>query len=179
MLVMFLLAALGASIPQADINKICEGAKVGALPADRVSALRSCIGDETSARDQIKREWNRFTVADRSNCAPTPTMEFSYVELLTCLEMQRGGGNLVTGSQAGSPMQQTPLLKPSSDKTESSSPTIVASPSKQEGAIGKAVPAPEANSGDSKPRLEPSPLATTAELPKAAPTPRRWPLATT
>jgi len=65
-------------------------------------------------------------------------MQFSYVELLTCLEMQRGGGNLAT---------------------------------KSEGAIGKAVPAPEANSGDSKPRLEPSPLATTAELPKAAPTP--------
>jgi hypothetical protein len=62
-----------------------------------------CVGDETSARDQIKREWNRFTAADRSNCAPTPGMQFSYVELLTCLEMQRGG-NFVP-SQAGSALQ--------------------------------------------------------------------------
>jgi hypothetical protein len=44
----------------------------------------------------------RFT---RSNCAPTPKprMQFSYVELLTCLEMQRGG-NFVP-SQAGSTLQ--------------------------------------------------------------------------
>jgi len=96
---MFLLAALGPSIPAADINKICASAQVDALPEDRAKALRGCVGDETSARDQIKREWNRFTAADRSNCAPTPGMQFSYVELLTCLEMQRGG-NYVP-SQAG------------------------------------------------------------------------------
>jgi hypothetical protein len=69
MLVIFLLAALGSSIPAADINKICASAQVDALPEDRAKALRSCVGDETSARDQIKREWNRFTAADRSNCA--------------------------------------------------------------------------------------------------------------
>ena len=56
MLVMFLLAALGASIPQADINKICASARVGTLPEDRAGALRACVGDETSAKDQIKRE---------------------------------------------------------------------------------------------------------------------------
>jgi len=134
MVVILLLATLGASIPRADINKICESAKVGALPEDRVSALRGCIDDETAAMNQIKQDWNRFTTADRSNCAPTPAMEFSYVELLTCLEMQRGGGNLITASQ----MQHTPPLKPSSDK----------------------------------PRSDPSsPLATTAELPRAAPMP--------
>jgi hypothetical protein len=102
MLVMFLLTVLGGSIPQADIDKICKGAQVDALPEDRASALRSCIGDETSAKDQIKRDWTRFTAADWSNCAPTPAMQFSYVELLTCLEMQRGG-NFFPDSQAGSP----------------------------------------------------------------------------
>ena len=109
MLVIFLLAALGPSIPAADINKICASAQVGALPEDRAKALRGCVADETSARDQIKREWNRFTAADRSNCAATPGMQFSYVELLTCLEMQRGG-NFVP-SQAGSTLQ-TPKPPP-------------------------------------------------------------------
>ena len=58
MLAILLLAALGSSIPTADINKICANAQVDALPEDRAKALRGCVGDETSARDQIKREWN-------------------------------------------------------------------------------------------------------------------------
>ncbi len=91
MVVMFLLAALGASIPQADINKICRSAQVDSLPEDRVTAMRGCVGDETSARDQLRHEWGRYSATDKSNCASTPGMQFSYVELLTCLEMQRGG----------------------------------------------------------------------------------------
>ena len=105
MLVMFVLAALGASIPQADIKDICQSAQVDALPEDRATALRGCVGDETSARDQLKREWGRFTRADRSNCAQTPGMKFSYVELLTCLEMQRGGS-------FGKPPGESPGLTP-------------------------------------------------------------------
>jgi hypothetical protein len=102
MLVMFILASLATSIPEANIQQICRSATVDSLPEDRASASRGCIGDETSARDQLKREWSRFTAADRSNCASTPGMQFSYVELLTCLEMQRGG-NFGPVLPAGSP----------------------------------------------------------------------------
>jgi hypothetical protein len=102
MVVMFLLAALGGSIPQADINRICESAKVDSLPEDRVTAMRGCVGDETSARDQLRREWGRYSAADKNNCASTPGMQFSYVELLTCLEMQRGG-NFGGGSSLAAP----------------------------------------------------------------------------
>ena len=103
MVVMFLLAALGASIPQADINKICQSAQVDSLPEDRVTAMRGCVGDETSARDQLRHEWGRYSATDKSNCASTPGMQFSYVELLTCLEMQRGGNFGGPSSSAGSP----------------------------------------------------------------------------
>jgi hypothetical protein len=115
MLVMFLLAALGASIPSANINKICASSQVGALPEDRASALRGCVGDETSARDQLRGEWGRYTAADKTNCAETPGMQFSYVELLTCLEMQRGG-NFSAGSPAATqlrtPKPPSPPTKP-------------------------------------------------------------------
>jgi hypothetical protein len=97
---MFLLAALGSSIPQANIKEICKSATVDSLPEDRANASKGCIGDETSAKDQLKKEWGRFNAADRSNCAETPGMKFSYVELLTCLEMQRGGQ---FGKPAGTP----------------------------------------------------------------------------
>jgi hypothetical protein len=89
---MLLLAALGSSVPQADINKICERARTGSLPEERVTAMRGCVGDETSARDELRRDWlKKYSAADKSNCAPTPGMQFSYVELLTCLQMQHGG----------------------------------------------------------------------------------------
>jgi hypothetical protein len=88
MLVIFLLAALGPSIPQVDVNKICQNVGVESLPEDRAKATRGCVGDETLARDQIRREWGRYSTADKGNCASTPGMQFSYVELLTCMEMQ-------------------------------------------------------------------------------------------
>ena len=117
MLTMLLLAALGTSVPQADVNKICQSAQVDSLPEDRVSALRGCVGDETQARDQLRRDWGHYSTADKGNCVETPGMQFSYVELLTCLEMQRGGnfgsGTVGTGSPAGSPMQVPALTPPS------------------------------------------------------------------
>jgi hypothetical protein len=112
MLALFVLAALGVSIPQVDLNKICQNVSVDSLPEDRVAATRGCVGDEATARDQLRREWGRYSTADRGNCASTPGMRFSYVELLTCMEMQRGG-KFSAGSQAGSPTQAPPL-KPSS-----------------------------------------------------------------
>jgi hypothetical protein len=114
MLVMFLLAALGgASIPQADINQICASAQIDTLPEDRATALRGCVGDETSARDQLRGEWGRYSADDKSNCASTSGMQFSYVELQTCLEMQHGGNFEQPGSQLGSPSQIAPLTPPS------------------------------------------------------------------
>ena len=111
MFTMFLSVALGMSIPQADVNKICESARVDSLPEDRASAMRGCVGDETTARDQLRHDWGRYSAADKGNCAPTPGMQFSYVELLTCLEMQRGG-KFGIGSQAGSPAALPALTPP-------------------------------------------------------------------
>jgi hypothetical protein len=110
MLVIFLLVALGASIPLGNINKICASSQVGTLPEDRASALRGCVGDETSARDQLHREWGRYSAADKSNCAETPGMQLSYVELLTCMQMQHGSnfGN----PQVISPTTPKPPSKP-------------------------------------------------------------------
>jgi hypothetical protein len=116
------VAALGSSIPQADVNKICEHAKVGSLSEDRVGTMRNCVGEETSARDELRRDWGKkYAVADRSNCASTPGMQFSYVELLTCLEMQHGGANLGAGPAIGLAAKtppSTPASTPPSPSAE-------------------------------------------------------------
>lgn len=112
MLVIFVSAAMAATIPQANIQEICRSATVDSLPEDRANASRGCIADEQSAKDQLKRDWGRFSSADRANCAETPGMKFSYVELLTCLEMQKGGNfGAPVGAAAGSPPAPPPPLK--------------------------------------------------------------------
>lgn len=87
----FFLIALAAAMPTTDLNEICQGAKVGALPEDRASAMRSCVDDEKVARDQLQQAWPHFSGKARQNCAETKGVAFSYVELLTCLKMQSGG----------------------------------------------------------------------------------------
>jgi hypothetical protein len=115
----FRVAALGSTIPRDDVNKICERAKVGSLPEDRVGAMRNCVSEETSARDELRRDWGKkYAVADTSNCASTPGMQFSYVELLTCLQMQHGGRNLGSGSAIGLAAKTPPStpLSPGAEK---------------------------------------------------------------
>jgi hypothetical protein len=81
---------LAASMPTTNLDKICQSAKVGALPEDQASAFQACVRDEQAARDQLRQKWGRFSATARGNCAETPGIAFSYTELLTCLEMQMG-----------------------------------------------------------------------------------------
>jgi hypothetical protein len=51
----------------------------------------ACIQDEIAARDQLQREWKDFPSSDRAYCGRLSTMAGvgSYVQMLTCLEMER------------------------------------------------------------------------------------------
>jgi hypothetical protein len=89
---MLFLVAFAASMPTSNLDKICQSAKVGALPEDQASAFQACVRDEQAARDQLKKEWRQFSATARGTCAETPGIAFSYTELLTCLEMQSGSG---------------------------------------------------------------------------------------
>jgi hypothetical protein len=87
--VLFLIA-LAASMPTVDLNTICQSAKVVALPEDQASAVQSCVDDEKAARAQLQQKWGLFSAKARGACAESPGIAFSYLELLTCLEMQSG-----------------------------------------------------------------------------------------
>ena len=122
MLAIFLSAALSTSIPQANIKDICRSATVDSLPEDRANASRGCIGDETSARDQLKQEWSRFNAADRSNCVETPGMKFSYVELLTCLEMRADGDGRARDTDADRRSSPPSTIAPSGQQSAAAKP---------------------------------------------------------
>jgi hypothetical protein len=85
------LIAFAASMPTADLDSICQGAKMAALPGDdQTSIYESCIRDEKTARDDLREKWSHFSANAQETCAEPKEATFSYVELLTCLEMQPG-----------------------------------------------------------------------------------------
>jgi len=54
--------------------------------------MERCKTDETQARDQLQTEWTQFSPGARVQCNQDTSAGdgiFSYVELQTCLEMER------------------------------------------------------------------------------------------
>jgi hypothetical protein len=85
------LMTLALTMPTTNLDSVCQSAKVAALPGqDQASAFQSCLRDEKTARDELQQKWGHFSVNARETCAEPQGVTFSYVELLTCLEMQSG-----------------------------------------------------------------------------------------
>jgi hypothetical protein len=91
MIAAIVLIALSTSMPTTNLDSMCQSAKAAALPGqDQASAFQSCVQDEKAARDELQQKWSRFSANARETCAEPKGVTFSYVELLTCLEMQPG-----------------------------------------------------------------------------------------
>jgi hypothetical protein len=81
---------LAAFVPTTSLDGVCQGAKIGLPPEDQARAVQVCIQDESAARDELQRKWAHYSANMRETCAEPAGVSFSYVELLTCLEMQPG-----------------------------------------------------------------------------------------
>jgi hypothetical protein len=110
----FFLIALAVSVPNVDPQKICQDAKTAALPEDKSSAFDSCVRDESEARQQLQQKWGKFSANARATCAEPQASMTSYVEMLTCLEMQSGAdfGTAKTPPPAASPASPSPSPAP-------------------------------------------------------------------
>jgi hypothetical protein len=85
-----LLIALAAAIPNVDPHKICQSARLYSMGGDEKSAYNSCVREEQAARDQIRQKWAQFSADARDTCSAPGAVSISYVEVLTCLEMESG-----------------------------------------------------------------------------------------
>lgn len=115
-------AALAQSrVPQLDVTSTCRP-----IAKDDFSMqidTQRCHRSEYEARDQLSKDWGKYSVSDRSLCTQTATMAGfqSYVQLLTCLELQQ---DLVKGlppadpnnALAGRRMQNRPVGLPNPDR---------------------------------------------------------------
>jgi hypothetical protein len=86
-----LVLALAASFPNIDIPNACHKAEVTALPEKRASVVESCLHEEEKARGILSKKWAEFSSSARQSCSEANGgFQYSYVELLTCLQVQSG-----------------------------------------------------------------------------------------
>ncbi len=87
MLALILAAAVStSSLPSLDIS---AGCKPQSPAEDQVMDYKSCVQDEETTKQKLAKEWNAYPVAARQECvSDRPSLINSYVELLTCIEMQ-------------------------------------------------------------------------------------------
>jgi hypothetical protein len=82
-----------SGIPTVDIQGTCKAAAsamvqlMGGSTAGNDTEI--CLGSEQRARDQLVKDWGTYSAGDRDRCVRTGVYLPSYVEWLTCLEMER------------------------------------------------------------------------------------------
>ena len=85
--------AAAADVPTVNIEGTCgiaATAMVQLMGGSSVDGDRDiCLGSERGARAQLSKDWGTYPAEDRSRCVQTRVYLPSYVEWLTCLEMER------------------------------------------------------------------------------------------
>jgi hypothetical protein len=110
-----------SGIPTVDIKNTCKLAAsamvqlLGGTTAGNDQEI--CLGSEQRAREQIVKDWSTYSSTDRSRCVRTNVYLPSYVEWLTCLEMERDVRKMqietpdATAINAAAPMTM-PVVRP-------------------------------------------------------------------
>ena len=77
--------------PIADKTPIFDIALECRFEGGSIQEEKRCADDERQARDTLQREWIQFTANAKRQCYEETSIGGtpSYVELLTCLEMER------------------------------------------------------------------------------------------
>jgi hypothetical protein len=84
--------AASNGVPTVDIATTCrtsEKALIATFGTDTQQNFASCMASENGAREQIIKNWQNFPARGRQRCVDTTGYMPSYVEWLTCLEMEQ------------------------------------------------------------------------------------------
>ena len=114
---LLLIAVFANTIPNYDVPRICRSDTQ--LGQDRAS-YNGCVQDETTAKERLAKDWSTYPALAKEECVPDAVLGSglgeSYVELMTCLEMQDWkkhlgsiGGQVGGGAVGGSPPTPTQI----------------------------------------------------------------------
>ena len=85
--------AAHAQVPTINIQETCRiAASVMtnlALGGTGANEVEICLDSENKAREQLIKDWSSFQPADREGCIQTRVYLPSYIEWLTCFEMNK------------------------------------------------------------------------------------------
>ncbi len=81
------LCDTGGTVPSLDIDASCHD--VATMDVNRGVNFESCMKDERSARDELRKEWGSYSAALQDQCLHlvTPPALPSYITLRQCLHM--------------------------------------------------------------------------------------------
>jgi hypothetical protein len=103
-------------IPAIDIQKTCKaaaGAMVSLMGGTTTEQdVNACLDSEQKARDQIVKDRGTYSSADKKQCMRTGVYLPSYVEWLTCLEMERDVRKMQREDQFGTGPYTLPKVSP-------------------------------------------------------------------
>ena len=98
-------------VPYLDVKTSCSDAqKFSSGSGDKDTAYKGCMQDEMNAKSELAKRWSQFKGKDKQDCVeqsrnPSP----SYVEVLTCLEMDSGSMQYGGGGKGGPPQIGGPV----------------------------------------------------------------------
>jgi hypothetical protein len=81
-----------AQVPTVDIRETCRAASKVTVSLNSPSGggdLDICMKSETDAQQQMIKNWSTFQPSDRAGCVQTKVYLPSYIEWLTCFEMNK------------------------------------------------------------------------------------------
>ena len=103
-------------VPSIDIQKTCQaaaGAMVSLMGGTTTEQdVNACLDSEQKARDQIVKDRATYSAADKRQCMRTDVYLPSYVEWLTCLEMERDVRKMERPEQFGAGPWTLPKVRP-------------------------------------------------------------------
>jgi hypothetical protein len=117
-------SAASSGVPTADIATTCrtsEKALIAIFGAETQQNFESCMNSEKEAREQIVKNWQNYSAGARQRCVNTTGYMPSYVEWLTCLEMEqqvnemrkKAATNPVTTEGRGGSADGSAVVRPS------------------------------------------------------------------
>jgi hypothetical protein len=85
-----LVIAVADGVPTIDIQNTCKAAAAVTLGPSAQTDINICLSSEQKARDQLVKDWAQYAAADKTRCVQSGPRVYlpSYIEWLTCLEME-------------------------------------------------------------------------------------------
>jgi hypothetical protein len=109
-------ATAQVQIPHINIEETCRAAAramVGLMGGSTTEQDRNaCLDSEKKAREQIIKDQATYSSADKRRCMRTSVYLPSYVEWLTCLEMERDVRKMRQGEPPATDTMTLPRVRP-------------------------------------------------------------------